>query len=149
MELRIKVGKTRSVSARALCRGIAQHLDELETEGSTLTILRYGRPVALLVPLETNVRRAPRRVAIEQIEQEEPLVMPELGDVERRVLLEMAACAPDPYDPDEWRGSIGAFGGAFVRLEMKGLVDREGGRWLTADGERVAAALAGATPPAG
>ena len=144
MELRIKAARTRAVSARELSRRMADLIDEMETEGHALVVLRYGRPAALLVPIEPDVRRAPRRVSIEEIESapdEEAIDLSQLRDDERRLLLAMAECHPDRYSPDQWVGPISAFSIAFTRLEMKRLVINKHGRWLTEQGERVAALL--------
>jgi antitoxin (DNA-binding transcriptional repressor) of toxin-antitoxin stability system len=142
MELKINAAKTRAVSARELCRRMADLLDEIESDGSGLVVLRYGRPTALLVPLEPKVRRAPRKVSIEEWE-EEPFEMPELDEGSRRLLLEMARCAPEPYDPDDWGSGALEFARLFVRLELNGLAEKSvgGGRWLTERGQLVAAKL--------
>ena len=147
MELRIKAAQTRSVSARELSRRMADLIDEIETEGLALVILRYGRPAALLVPIEPNVRRAPRRTSIETIEtaqHEEEIDLSELDDDQRRLLLAMLACAPERYSPDTWVGPIDSFSRAFVRLEMARFVEKNvAGRYLTEKGERAAGLLRG------
>ena len=142
MELKIKAAKTRAVSTRELCRRMADLLDEIESDGSGLVVLRYGRPTALLVPLEPKVRRAPRKVSIEE-RDEEPFEMPELEERHKRLLREMARCAPEPYDPDDWAGEALELARTFVRLEMAGLAESAvgGHRWLTERGELVAAKL--------
>ena len=144
MELRIKAAQTRSVSARELSRRMADLMDEMETEGFGLVVLRYGRPAALLVPIEPSVRRAPRRVSIEKVESapvDEPIDLSRLGDDERRLLLAMADCLPERYSPDSWVGPISAFTVAFTHLEFEYLAVRDGGHWLTEKGERAAALL--------
>lgn len=145
MGFTVKVSKTRNASARELSRRTADLLDEIEEEGVGVVIVRFGRPSALLVPLEPKERSASRRVIIEEGEAQEPddpLEMPLLREVDRRLLLEMAERAPDPYSPEDWTGPIMAFCAAFTRLELERLVEQVGGgRWLTAQGERVAAAL--------
>ena len=144
MELRIKAAQTRAVSARELSRRMADLIDEMETEGHAFVVLRYGRPAALLVPIEPDVRRAPRRVSIEEVESapdEEAIDLSQLRDDERGLLLAMAECHPDRYSPDRWVGPISAFSIAFTRLEMKRLVINKHGRWLTEQGERAAALL--------
>jgi antitoxin (DNA-binding transcriptional repressor) of toxin-antitoxin stability system len=147
MGLTVKVSKTRNASARELSRRTADLLDEIEQQGIGLVVIRFGRPAALLVPLEPKVRTAPRRVVIEEAESpktDDPIEMPELRDDDRRLLLEMARCAPDPYCPDDWAGPIMAFCAAFTRLELEGLAQRDGsGRWITTQGERVADVVAG------
>lgn len=141
MEIKIKAAKTRPVSARELSRRMAQLLDEMEREGNGLVVLRYGRPCALIVPVEPKARRAPRRVAIEERE-DAPFEMPELDENQRLLLTAMAAGAPDPYHPDEWRGQVSDFATASVRLEIAGLVEQgSGGLWLTPEGELAAAKL--------
>ena len=120
---------------------MAQLLDEMETDGHGFIVLRYGRPCALIVPLEPNRRHAARRVAIEEREQQH-FEMPELDENQRLLLTAIAAGAPDPYHPDEWRGPVGDFATASVRLEIAGLVEQGSrGFWLTADGEGAAAKL--------
>lgn len=151
MELRIKAARTRSVSARELSRRMADLIDEMETEGVALVVLRYGRPAALLVPLEPNVRRAPRRVSIEKVEPEavdDAIDLSQLGVDERRLILEMAAGAPESYSPDRWGEPISAFCRAFTRLEFEGLAVNKHGRWLTEKGERIAALLRAEEPAA-
>ena len=144
MEVIIKAWETRNVTARDLSRRIAELLDEIEENGYGLVVLRYGRPAALLVPLEPKVRRAPRKISIEERE-EGPFEMPELEERSRRLLVEMARCAPDSYSPDYWTGEAFEFCGAFIRLEMAGLAETSvgGRRWLTEKGEMVAAKLQG------
>jgi antitoxin (DNA-binding transcriptional repressor) of toxin-antitoxin stability system len=144
MELRIKAAKTRSVSARELSRSMADLMDEMETEGFGLVVLRYGRPAALMVPIEPNVRRAPRRVSIEKVAAdaiEETVDVSALGDDERRLLLAMADRLPERYSPDSWVGPIAAFSIAFTNLEFEGMSVRDGGHWLTEKGERAASLL--------
>lgn len=149
MELKINAAKTRAVTARSLSRDTADLLNEIEEEGIGLTIVRYGRPVALLVPLERPVRRAPRRVAVAPAESngagtsaDDPDVS-ELDEYRRFLLLESARVAPAPYDPEDWPHDIQSFVTSRVRLEMDGFVERAGGgrHWLTAKGERAAAVL--------
>jgi antitoxin (DNA-binding transcriptional repressor) of toxin-antitoxin stability system len=145
MGFTIKVSKTRNAGARELSRRTADLLDEIEEEGVGVVIVRFGRPSALLVPLERKERSSLRRVIIEEGEAQEPddpFEMPVLREVDRGLLLEMAERAPDPYSPEDWTGPITAFCSSFTRLEFERLVEKDGGgRWLTAQGERVAAAL--------
>ncbi|MEX2554550.1 MAG: type II toxin-antitoxin system Phd/YefM family antitoxin [Actinomycetota bacterium] len=142
MEVTIKAWETRNVTARDLSRRIAQLLNEIENDGHGLVVLRHGQPAALLVPLEPKGHRAPRKVSIEERE-EEPFEMPELDEGSRRLLLEMARCAPEPYDPDDWGSGALEFARLFVRLELNGLAEKSvgGGRWLTESGQLVAAKL--------
>lgn len=141
MELTIRSQETRNVTARDLSRRIGQLLNELEETGVPFVVLRYGRPAALVVPLESK-RLAPRRVTVEERE-DESFAMPELDEDQRLLLTAIAAGAPDPYHPDEWRGPVADFSVASVRLEIAGLVEHgSGGLWLTRKGERAAAHLA-------
>ena len=143
MGLTIKVSKTRNASARELSRRTGHLLDEIEEQGIGVVVVRFGRPAALLVALETKVRTSPRRVVIEEaeaLETDDPVEMPSLREDARRLLLEMADRAPDPYHPDDWTGPVMEFCAAFTHLELEGLVEvSQGRRWLTAQGERVAA----------
>lgn len=107
-------------------------------------IVRYGRPAALLVPLEQPIPRA-RRVKIEGFEPDPqgPDEETELDDDERLLLVAAAGCAPDSYDPDDWPRDIDTFMRTRMRLELAGLMERDGaGRYrLTSKEEVVASTL--------
>lgn len=140
MEIVIRTGKTRTVSTRELSRRTAELMNEIDDEGHALVIVRFGRAVALLVPLERKPR-AMRVVTVEERE-EEPVVMPELDDLQRSLLLRISACHPEPHRTSTWTGDIVPFLRSVGFLSLEGLIESDGARqYLTANGERVVAKL--------
>src|SRR6266516_2616746 len=89
----------RAVSSRHLYRNAADLLDEIEDEGHSILIVRYGRPTAILTPVpgyEPGTRIRPKRrggdddrVArlIDPNQEEEPLPDIELDPAQKHVLL--------------------------------------------------------------
>ncbi|MGH2726963.1 MAG: type II toxin-antitoxin system Phd/YefM family antitoxin, partial [Actinomycetota bacterium] len=120
MEVTIKAWNTRNASARELARRTSALLDEIDEKGTAIVIVRFGRPAALLVPLEQT--RQHRQVVIQEAGpglSADEFEMPQLRDYDERLLAEMYARSPEPVgrEDDPERAT------AFVRLQLEGLVE--------------------------
>jgi antitoxin (DNA-binding transcriptional repressor) of toxin-antitoxin stability system len=143
-------GKTRVVSARELSRRMSSILDEVESEGSALVVIRYGRPAAMLIPFRESAERPqlPRIADIgatsEVLETEsEQLVLAELGDDHRCILLGIARCRYLHWTPGQSDLPASRLAIALSSLEIRRVIARgSGGSWtLTPVGERLARRL--------
>lgn len=131
-------GPVRRISSRYLGRNVAELLDEVERDGNSVLIIRYGRPSAMLSPVGDDIAvRGPIPGPEEYAEE-----IADLTDVERRLLLRLAdgEMHADPVH-NVCEGTEGLL--ALTELEMKRLVTRGpvGGYTITRLGARVARAL--------
>ena len=132
-------GPVRRISSRYLGRNIAELLDEVERDGNSVLIIRYGRPSALLSPVGDDIAvRGPIPGPEEYVEE-----IADLRAVERRLLLTLTdgEMHADPIHNvcELTEGLL-----ALANLEMKQLATRGpvGGYTITRLGARVARALA-------
>src|SRR3990170_4375405 len=87
-------GPVRRISSRYLGRNVAELLDEVERDGNTVLIIRFGRPSAMLSPVGDDIAvRGPVPGPEEYAEE-----IADLTDVERRLLLTLVdgEWNPDP-----------------------------------------------------
>jgi antitoxin (DNA-binding transcriptional repressor) of toxin-antitoxin stability system len=131
-------GPRRRISSRHLGRNIEAVLDEVEREGCSVLIIRYGRPSALLSPVGDDIAvRGPIPAPDEYAEE-----IADLTDIERRLLLTLVdgECHADPA-----HNVCEAVEGlkALTKLEIKHFAARGpvGGYTITRLGARVARAL--------
>ena len=131
-------GPVRRISSRYLGRNVAELLDEVERDGNSVLVIRYGRPSAMLSPVgdELAVRRpipAPEEYAEE---------IAGLTEVERKLLLTLG---DGEWHPDPVHNVCEVTEGllALSKLELKHLAARGvvGGYTITRLGARVARAL--------
>jgi len=136
----------RAVSTRELTRRMAHVLDEIEETGLAVTVVRYGRAVAVLAPLEgERVGRASTWTPSQPPFIEES----ESEDVELTETQEELIHAISAEPSREWSANSPLLGRtvsermiAASRLELDGLAERVGGRLrLTRKGERLAQTL--------
>lgn len=136
----------RAVSARELSRRMAHILDEIHESGTAVSIVRYGRIVAVLAPCDGE-RVGPARAWTAPYPPPTPDAIddPELDDVDRQLLRAILASPTrehhvnDGLPGREFRdGCI-----ATSRLELMHLVERVGNRVrLTKRGLLLASRLA-------
>ena len=142
---------TRNVSARELSRRLSNLLDEVESDGTALVVIRYGRPAAILVPFQEVAERPklPRiadlgkgpspssDVEVEEIDESE------LDDAQRRVVLDVSRCTSLHWTPGQADLPVRELLPALSRLETCGILERGPGaaRRLTSKGERLARRL--------
>jgi antitoxin (DNA-binding transcriptional repressor) of toxin-antitoxin stability system len=131
-------GPVRRISSRYLGRNVAELLDEVERDGNSVIIIRYGRPSAMLSPVGDDIAVRPPIPAPEEYAEE----IADLTDVERRLLLTLV---DGEWHPDPIHNVCEVTEGvlALTKLEMKQFVSRGpvGGYTITRLGARVARAL--------
>ena len=91
-------GPVRRISSRYLGRNVAQLLDEVERDGNSVLIIRYGRPSALLSPVGDDIAvRGPIPGPEEYAEE-----IADLTDLERRLLMTLVdgEWHPEPVHND-------------------------------------------------
>src|SRR5688500_9709305 len=119
LKLRFEDRPVRHVSLRQLCRRGSALLDELAREGCAVLISRWGRPVAVLAPLDDDsMVPVPRRGSV----AEEPEEIPALEGDQREILESVVASYPGGWLPHSGDGL--AIIETLTRLEMKKLVQR-------------------------
>ncbi len=133
-------GPHRNVTARELGRNVAGILNEIEHDGGCITIIRYGRPAAVLTPAGDNLpvsrsNRAPDPRTVYESEIEA------LSDLQKTMLVNLGD-GRTHLDPTVGvcEGSEGQL--EVVKMELRQLVTRDiGGITITRKGARVARAL--------
>jgi antitoxin (DNA-binding transcriptional repressor) of toxin-antitoxin stability system len=133
-------GPRRRISSRQLGRNIAAVLDEVERDGNSVLIIRYGRPSALLSPVGDDVAvRGPIPAPDEYAEE-----IAELTVVESKLLLTLGD-GEKHADPTHNVCEVIEGLQALAALEMKQFATRGpvGGYTITRLGARVARALVG------
>jgi antitoxin (DNA-binding transcriptional repressor) of toxin-antitoxin stability system len=151
--VRRAAGTTRNVSSRELSRRTSHLLDEIESHGSALVVIRYGRPSAVLVPFE-DVAARPVLPRLSDLggeltlwplsdDNDEDLDDIELDEHQRRVLVEVDRCTLLHWTPSQSDLQAGELAIALAGLEISGLLERgPGASWrLTRRGERVVRGL--------
>ncbi|MGH2794528.1 MAG: hypothetical protein ACRDKG_09510 [Actinomycetota bacterium] len=139
---------TKCIGTRELARSSAEHVDQVERDGTVIAISRRGKLVALLIPLperfilELEDRTVPARVeASEEVDIDEL----ELTELACQFLID-AASTPTGF----WNAPGSAleahpkeFFRALFALDMKGLTESlgAGDRRITKEGRAVARAL--------
>lgn len=136
----------RCISVRELGRSTGLLIDEVERDGKSFVISRYGRMVALVVPL-------PDRLVFEFSDgieglaecpgEEIDLEELNLNELEREIVKD-AATVPfwSPEDRPDFTRDVVALATSLGRLELKGLIERtRGGRRATQTARRVAELL--------
>jgi antitoxin (DNA-binding transcriptional repressor) of toxin-antitoxin stability system len=76
-------GPVRRISSRYLGRNVAELLDEVERDGNSVLVIRYGRPSALLSPVGDELAVRQPIPAPEEYAEE----ISGLTEVERKLLL--------------------------------------------------------------
>jgi len=140
----------RSISSRELHRRVADLLDEIEDEGHSILIVRYGRPSAILtavpgIDFGKRLRQKRRAGGDDRINElvdqnpEEELLDVELDNAQRHVLLHF-----DDRSYDDGTLTAKEMPIARARLEMAGLLTRSehGFLVLSRAGRRLAETLA-------
>jgi len=131
-------GPVRRISSRYLGRNVAQLLDEVERDGNSVLVIRYGRPSAMLCPVGDEIAAPKPNPGPDEYADE----IADLTDVERKLLLALSdgECHLDPV-----HNVCGVTEGlsALAKLELKHLLTRGmvGGYSITRLGARVARAL--------
>ena len=140
---------TRNVTSRELSRRTSDLLDEIESNGSALVVIRYGRPCAVVVPFE-DVSARPTLPRLSDLggelsawpkPSEDTDV--ELDEDQIGLVREIATCALLHWTPSQSDLPARRLIMALSNLEISGIVERGPGasRRLTARGERIASGL--------
>ena len=133
-------GPVRNVTARELGRNVAGILNEIEHDGGSIMIIRYGRTAAMLTPAGDNLPVSrphqapdPRKVyesEIEALSELQKTILVNLGDGRTNLDPTVGVC-------DAREGQL-----EIVKMELRHLVTRDiGGITITRKGARVARAL--------
>jgi hypothetical protein len=138
-------GRVRRISSRHLGRNVAAILDEVEREGCSVLIIRYGRPSAMLSAVGDGI--AVRRPQPGHEEYAEEIAG--LTEVESKLLLVLG---DGELHLDPLHNFCGVAEGvpALTKLELKQFATRGpvGGYTITRLGARVARALVAGTTEA-
>ena len=146
---------TRIVSSRALARSTAALLDEIQSDGVALVIVRYDRPAALVIPYHEGVETPllPRIAEIAASSRHEPSERSEaddaaldaldLNETTLTVFREIAAPGERHWRLGDSDLPVRQQSIAASSLELDGLVERGAGSIyrLTLLGERLAERL--------
>ena len=137
----------RCVSMRDLARSTSALIREIE-DGGLLAVSRYGRIVAVIVPVPERLLvelaggGAPVNVLLEPAAvDDQELATLELTDYERDLLKAAASTRTGYWRPDDGRDRR-LDARAMFKLELEGLLDRSNGfTKITSKGVRIAKAL--------
>lgn len=137
------------IPIRELARSTSALISQVETDERIFAVSRYGRIVALLIPVPDQVllefEEPPAAVrrpeAVSSHEPREQIETMRLSSYERALLAEAASTPTGYWRPAEGR-DMNADSRALFQLELYGLLDRSNGfTRITRDGLRVAKAL--------